>query len=286
MKLNEIIEKDKDGWFVTSTHPTLGDAEFKLHVLSGPYSTEEEANDWAKEEHLTRYLIKHGKMSSSHHFIAIKESEQLDEIKLKHALAGAALATGLATGAVHKHDVEQAKTQVTAAQKSAQEKVNKAEAVAKAAKSLAERERQAIVKLTDIVLDKYKISPDKAQEIVELTKKHEKDVFPKAADLLAIIGIESSFNPAAKSHLKHDKAIGLTQVRPKIWGIHVKDLRGNLDKQVELSADILSKYYRKLGSKDKAVHAYNVGLTNVRHGTGLNPAYLQKWKTELKRYTT
>lgn len=211
----------------------------------------------------------------------IQNPEQLDELKLKHAVAGAALAAGLAAGTMHAKDVEQTKTQVSAAQA----KQTAAEKAAAEVKAELEREKKEVAKLTDIVLDKYKISPDKAKKIVELTKKHEDDVFPKAEDLLAVIGIESSFNPAARSRLKHDKAVGLTQVRPKIWGVKAKDLRGNMDKQVELASDILSKYYQKLGSKDKAIHAYNVGLTNVRHNTGLNPEYVQKWKAELKRYT-
>jgi hypothetical protein len=207
----------------------------------------------------------------------IIESEQLDEIKLKHFMAGAALgaAMGASGGAVvqHSHD----KAQIVAAQ-------SKEAAIKKSAKTESEKKQIEIDKLTDIVLDKYKIDPKKAEEIVKLTKKYESPSFPTAADLLAVIGIESSFNPAAKSNLKHDKAIGLTQVRPKIWGIHASDLKGNMDKQIELSADILEKYYQKLGSKDKAIHAYNVGLTNVRHKKGLNPDYVRKWKQELKRY--
>jgi soluble lytic murein transglycosylase-like protein len=216
----------------------------------------------------------------------ILEDEQLDEIKLRHAIAGAALAAGLASGAIHTHDTQQAKTQMSAAQKAAQVKVDKAEAEAKAAKSAAEKEKEIVSKLTDIVLDKYKhsVTPAKAKKIVELVTKYADPVFPKATDLLAVIGIESSFNPSAKSHLRHDKAIGLTQVRPKVWGIEAKDLKGNMDKQIEFASDILSKYYHKLGNKDKAIHAYNVGITNVRHHKGLNPEYVTKWKNELKMY--
>lgn len=210
----------------------------------------------------------------------LHELEQLDEIKLKHAIAGAALAAGLGAGTMHDQDTKQINLKVVSAEKRASE----AEKTVSKAKIQAEKDRQDIQKLTDIVLDKYKISSVQAKRIVELTKKHEDNVFPKAEDLLAVIGIESSFNPAARSHLKHDKAVGLTQVRPKIWGVKAKDLKGNIDKQIELASNILNKYYQKLGSKDKAIHAYNVGLTNVRHNKGLNPEYVQKWKQELKRY--
>jgi soluble lytic murein transglycosylase-like protein len=207
----------------------------------------------------------------------IVESEQLDEIKLKHFMAGAALgaAIGASSGMAVTHANDRSQISAARAKEAATEK---------SAKNKIDKKDAEIQNLTDIVLDKYKIDPKKAKEIVELTKKYEATSFPKAEDLLAVIGIESSFNPAAKSHLAHDKAIGLTQVRPKIWGIHASDLKGNLDKQISLSADILAKYYQKLGSKDKAIHAYNVGLTNVRHHTGLNPKYVEKWKQELKRY--
>ena len=205
----------------------------------------------------------------------IIQEDQLDELKLKHVLAGAALAGAIAVGTVgHDTDVK-AKQQVSG--KITQVKLTPAQLKA-------QEEKQRVEDLTQVVLDKYRIAPGKAEEIVNLAIKYEKPVFPKAEELLAIIGIESSFNPNAKSNLKHDKAVGLTQVRPKIWGIHAADLKNNLDKQVKLGADILDKYNHKLGSKDKAVHAYNIGLTNMRHGKGLNPGYVEKWKDELERY--
>lgn len=193
----------------------------------------------------------------------IKTQEQLDEIKLKHILAGAALVGAMATSGSHKHEPIQKPIH---------------------SMSMAEKNKKEVEDLTKIVLSKYKIAPAKAKEIVTLAKKHEDKVFPKASDILAIIGIESSFNPNAKSNLKHDKAVGLTQVRPKVWGINASDLVGNMETQIKLGSDILNKYYHKLGKKDDAVHAYNIGLTNLRHDKNLNPSYVQKWKAELKRY--
>ena len=205
----------------------------------------------------------------------IIQEEQIDEIKLKHILAGATLAGAIATGNVgHETDTQDKQH---ASGKIVQTKLSPEQLKAK-------EEKQRVDDLTATVLDKYKIAPAKAEEIVNLAIKHEKPVFPKAEDLLAIIGIESSFNSNAESNLKHDKAIGLTQIRPKIWGIHAVDVKNNLDKQISLSADILDKYHHKLGSKDKAIHAYNIGLTNMRHKRGLNPDYVEKWKDELERY--
>jgi len=206
--------------------------------------------------------------------VEIIQNDQLDEIKLKHVLAGAALVGAIATGNVNDASTQ---NKQQASGKITQVKLTPAQIKA-------QEEKQRVAELTKTVLEKYRISPKKAEEIVGLAIKHEKTVFPKAEDLLAIIGIESSFDPNSISNLKHDKAVGLTQIRPKVWGIHAADLKDNLDKQVSLGADILDKYHRKLGSKDKAIHAYNVGLTNFRHSKGLNPGYVLKWKNELERY--
>lgn len=197
----------------------------------------------------------------------LNNKQQLDEISLKQALAGATLAATLSTGAGHYSDeAPKQKTHLSVKQEH----------------ELAYNKE--ISNLTNIILDKYKIAPEQAKKIAILAKKYENNVFPKAIDLLAVIGIESSFDSNAKSNLKHDKAIGLTQIRPKVWGIEASTLKNDIDKQVSLSADILSKYYHKLGNKDSAIHAYNVGITNFRNKTGLNPEYVQKWKNELKRY--
>lgn len=69
------------------------------------------------------------------------------------------------------------------------------------------------------------------------------------------------------------------QVRPAIWGMNPKELNG-IEQQVKFGADILHKYYERLGDADDAVHAYNVGITNLKRGTGLNPGYVQKFNRE------
>ncbi len=139
--------------------------------------------------------------------------------------------------------------------------------------------------LIKLVASKYKnIDYKLASQIVSLAKKYEYASFPKAKDLLAIIGIESSFNPEAKSSLKKDPAVGLTQIRPEVWGLKAGDLKGNIEKQIATGADILNKYYTKLGDKHDAIHAYNVGMTNFKRGTGLNPDYVNKFANEREMY--
>lgn len=125
---------------------------------------------------------------------------------------------------------------------------------------------------------KYRINPKLAQTIVELAVKHEDEVFPKAADILAVIGVESSFNPKAVSRLRHDPARGLMQVRPGIWKIDPKELN-DIEKQIEAGVYVLKRYYGRAGSAEGALHAYNIGITSYRKGKK-NPAYVAKVERE------
>lgn len=193
--------------------------------------------------------------------------EQLDEIKLKHAIAAGAIAV---SAALPNHiDKSQDREQVKTHQ------IRKADV---------QKVLTSVEDLVSVVTDEYKISKQEAEKIVKLVKKYEKPSFPQAHDLLAVIGIESSFNPHAKSGLKVDPALGLTQIRPKMWGIKPAVLKGNIEVQIKKAVDILTHNYERLGSKDKAIHAYNVGITNVIQGKGSNLSYVAKWKNELKKY--
>ena len=142
-----------------------------------------------------------------------------------------------------------------------------------------------IKSLAKTVKSKYKhVSDEFATHVATMAKKHEKATFPKAKDILAIAGIESSFNPNAKSGLKRDPAIGLTQVRPKTWGIDKKDL-DTPEEQIKKGAEILHQYHKRLdGDVEGAVHSYNVGITNFKKGKGLNPKYVEKFKKERSLY--
>lgn len=134
--------------------------------------------------------------------------------------------------------------------------------------------------ITTAIKSKYKgIGVDDIAKIFALAKKYEKPVFPKAADILAIVGIESSYKKEATSNLKTDPAKGVMQVRPKTWGITAKDL-ATLEQQIKFGSSVLGKYYDNLKDEDKAVHAYNVGITNFKRGTGLNPSYVDKFHKE------
>ena len=127
------------------------------------------------------------------------------------------------------------------------------------------------------ILSTFKISRPFAEEVVGLAHKYGNDTFPKAADILAVISIESSFRPNVKSKLKRDKAVGLTQIRPKVWShlIAPGELK-TIENQVRYSAMILALYYTKLGDEQSAINAYNVGITAHKRGDR-NDTYVSRF---------
>jgi len=191
----------------------------------------------------------------------LKPPEQLDEISLKHAIAAGATALSLASPIGHEK-VPPQKPKVV---------------------HQVDHKKIKIEKLLTDVLDNYKISKEEALKIVKLAVTHEHPTFPTARDILAIIGIESEFNDDAKSKLKNDPALGLMQVRPETWDLDETDL-DTPEKQIKVGSEILKKYFDRLHDKDKAVHAYNVGITNLKNRKHLNPGYVRKYKAELKLY--
>jgi soluble lytic murein transglycosylase-like protein len=212
----------------------------------------------------------------------ILQEDQLDEIKLRHVLAGAALGAAIGAGGVTKLHADQKDTEKTRTVQ-----VAKDEAKKELTKKLtpAQEEQLRVKELTDSVLSKYKhnISAAEAEKVVKLAIKHETSNFT-AEDILAQIGVESSFKKTAVSKLKKDPAVGYTQIRPKIWGMKANELSGSVEKQIKKTYEILDHYYQKLGNKEDAWHAYNVGITNFKRKKGLNPEYTKKIKRELTRY--
>lgn len=197
------------------------------------------------------------------------EREQLDELNWKQAaVLGAALLVGASA-----HQVRQA------GQRAQQEVPKVTAAIGKKMQDTAER----IAELATSILSKYKIGEQRAAEIAALAVKYERDTFPKAEDILSVIGIESSFNPKARSKLPKDPALGLMQVRPGVWGITAADL-ATPEQQVKFGADVLHQYYQKLGDPEDALHAYNVGITNFKRGVNLNPRYVAKFGQERELY--
>lgn len=197
--------------------------------------------------------------------------EQLDEVSFKQAVAGGAFALGALLG----HHIDSKMDHVPK---------DATPTVQQAAPKEVSRADLDIATLTNTILKKYRgVSPELATQVATLAKKYEKDSFPRAEDILAISGIESSFRPHAVSQLKRDPAVGLMQVRPGVWGLDAAKLKSSMEMQVKTGAEILNKYYRLLGNAEDAVHAYNVGIGNFRKGKH-NIKYVHKYKSERKMY--
>lgn len=136
--------------------------------------------------------------------------------------------------------------------------------------------------MVDLITNKYKTEPKMAKEMVKLAHKYEKPGFPTAADILTIVGIESSFNKDAVSGLKNDPARGVMQVRPGAWGLDPEDI-DDVEEQIAHGAHILRDYYVRLGGdKTSAIKAYNIGLRNFRNGKESDSAerYYAKFDNE------
>lgn len=136
------------------------------------------------------------------------------------------------------------------------------------------------------IMSRYKhVSPDLAEDVVKYAAQYAKPDFPKQEDLIAVIAVESSFNPKAKSKLKVDPALGLTQIRPGAWKhkLSMKDLV-NVEGQIKHGADILYHNYKRVNSKALALHAYNLGLTATLRGER-SKTYVVKYKRELAALT-
>jgi hypothetical protein len=74
-----------------------------------------------------------------------------------------------------------------------------------------------------------------------------------------------------------------------MWKINPASLKTSIEKQIVKTYDILDHNLKVLGSKEAALHAYNVGLENVKHpdreGAMSNPEYYKKWARERKIFT-
>ena len=135
------------------------------------------------------------------------------------------------------------------------------------------------------IIKKYKTNPKVAKQIIRFAKKYSYPTFPKTHDIIALIGIESSFNPDAISNLTTDPAVGLMQIRPGVWNISPKDFN-NIENQIKHGSKILHTYYTQLKDKDAAIQAYNIGITNYLRGnkSSRGLAYLIKFQKELNLY--
>lgn len=213
--------------------------------------------------------------------IVLEDTQQLDEISLKHIVAAGIGFAGGSMAANHNQQDQQIEP------KARQEIHQSVEQTPLSAKE----ERQVNPKLTPLIktiTKRYNIDINLATEIVELAHKYEKPTFPKAKDIIALIDIESGFDPNAVSQLKRDPAVGLMQVRPKVWNLDPSELETPED-QIKIGSDILSLYYKQLKNKEAAIKAYNIGITNYLDKDNLlmvdaSERYFSKYNKSLNNY--
>ena len=68
------------------------------------------------------------------------------------------------------------------------------------------------------------------------------------------------------------------QIRPKVTGTHVSELK-SIEGQIKHGSFMLQQLYNKTGNQDKAIQAYNIGLTSYHKGKRA-ANYLEKTKQE------
>lgn len=136
------------------------------------------------------------------------------------------------------------------------------------------------------IVTKYKVDPKLVKDVIKFAYKYEHETFPRAKDILAIVGIESSWNPRAVSNLKKDPAVGLTQIRPGVW----KDIVGSrtalmqsIEHQIKSAAYILHWNFKQTKNPDHAIIAYNAGIGAFGRGE-FTDNYLNKFKRERQSF--
>lgn len=138
-------------------------------------------------------------------------------------------------------------------------------------------------RLVKVILKRHRVEQSLAEQIVAFAHKYERRDFPRAVDILAVVGIESEFRPHVKSQLATDPAVGLMQVRLGIWKINPKEM-ADIENHIKYGSRILADYYDQLkGNKKAAIIAYNAGITAYRNRE-YTYRYVRKFEIEYASY--
>ena len=135
----------------------------------------------------------------------------------------------------------------------------------------------AVRALQDFIVQKFKRSEEEAAEIVLAAFRYGGVKFPTPVDILAVVGVESSFQSDAIHRI--GPSVGLMQINAKA---HKEDPENLLDVQenIRKGVEILTQYSR--GRREEAtLLAYNAGPANVSC-TACSSPYISKVK-KLKR---
>lgn len=108
--------------------------------------------------------------------------------------------------------------------------------------------------------DSFKLSPETSEKMIKLAKDNAYEDFPSRDEILAVIAVESGFQPKVSYRGSH----GLMQIemkshKDKLHGRSIFDPNAN----VEIGAFVLNQCYELLGkNKRGALLAYNSGIGN------------------------
>lgn len=137
------------------------------------------------------------------------------------------------------------------------------------------------IKLAEAISHKYKCAFHVALEAVKYASQYSYVDFPRKEDILAIVGVESSFNPNAKS----GGSRGVMQVLVKTHRNKIQSPFG-LKEQIRVGTLILREnFVNGPGTAKSAVMSYNVGLGAYLRGARPTTYYL-KYSTQLTWFKT
>lgn len=146
------------------------------------------------------------------------------------------------------------------------------------AQEVAPPEAKSEAQLIHALAERFKKPEALIQRVVTVVNKFASNAYPARDTILAIIAVESSFNP----HASHKGSQGLMQINV---AAHRKSLRGkspfDIETNVSLGVSILSGYYEQLGNNERSsLLAYNAGIGNFlkRH---YKIEYYVKYRREL-----
>ena len=127
------------------------------------------------------------------------------------------------------------------------------------------------------IAERWKRSPDMIRDIVRYAHEHAYKDFPQPAHILAIIAVESSFNPKASSR----KNVGLMQINLPANGSKLRNR--SMQENIRVGAGLLNEYYGMLrGNRRAAILSYNAGIGSYIKGR-YNSSYYAKYQRELTR---
>jgi len=112
--------------------------------------------------------------------------------------------------------------------------------------------------LADLVARKYRVAPEATQGLVATTYQEGLRIGVDPLLILAVIAVESRFNPIARSDAG---AIGLMQIIPAYHKEHLEAIRGvsllEPTANIRLGARVLKDYIRRGGNEAAGLQLYN-----------------------------